>query len=548
MTSANVPSVTRRQIFIQLFNGRNSVQSIPSTSTPLTNLRAYAVWKNGETGGAILAPQIIVFYQGDKSRFGILTSVNYSAGKQVNRIDRWTFTYGGDDYIVNISDANILTAFSRTEFSVETPSTLYATFPTGSLISARIQDRLTITLMLPVDNPLYDIWWTDIEGIILTGTLRLPREVSSSSNMFTVSGTLHATNLQKVQYIIGRSSGFAKYRITLEVLAFIPEDPVLPPPIAEITYTMLITDIRLDGDILKGTLSINPALPIGHSTPVQLLYQQRSPNRLPTVIKVIDFTGSGEYDLFDILANQRFTFYWRTTLTNPTRTISSPVYSYMRMAGTIIPDITASQEAELSDSKIYLDRLGATSLSLLIINDLFNTDDVSKVVIGITDSSGTSIQEKANTVFDARIEIDITGLSQETDYSLEVQIVYNEVNKTVATLEVTTLKSLTTESSDAEKQAYTRKNFTRRNYDKEDVDLIENLPISQWDAVVTNSIRQMNDAESDQLPHDLNRFNRRGSVHNTPRSPSPTGNFVGLLSVRIAEESGAIPDIDEGYA
>ena len=546
--SANIPRVRDRQMLVSLYTGRNNAESQSDTPDDVTNLRGFAVWQNGESGAAIIAPALIYFATAHNLSFGLLISVSYFAGERINRIDRWTFTYGGDDYIVNISDANILTAFSRTEFEFETPSSLFATFPGGSLISAEVANELTVTLLTPRVNPLFKIWWTDISGVVSTDLPDFPVDLNSMSNIITFTGDLHATDLQKIRYAIGRSSGFTSYRITLGVLPFVPERPPPPPPPEEITYTLLISDIKLVGDQLKGYLSINPALPADFNGGIHLVYQKTAPTRVPIVRTVIDFTGNKEYDLFDILEGEHFTFYWRVIFTNPARLIRSPSYNYMRMGGTIITDPTISQEAELSDSKIYLDRLGATSLSLLLINDLFNTDDISKVVIGITDSNGTSIQEKQNTVFDARIEINITGLSQETDYALEVSIVYNDVAKTIATLKVTTLKSLSTNSSDAEKQAYSRKNFTRRNYDKEDVDLIENLPIDQWNAVVTNAIQQINNAESDQLPHDLNRFNRRGSVHNAPRSPSPTGNFVGSLSVRIAEESGAIPDIDEGYA
>ena len=546
--SANVPAVDRRQVLFLLYTGRNNSISIPDRQDDISNIEGYAVWKNGVDGRPVIRVTPIYFASANNTTFGFLASVLYAHGARINEVDRWTFTYGGDDYIVNISDANILTAFSRTHLTIVTPASLYATFPTGDLISARVLNELTVTLFTPRDNLLYNIWWTDIEGVVSTDLPNLPIEMNDTSNTFTFDGTLHPTIIQKVSYSLARRSGFAKYKITLDVLEFVPEDPVLPPPVTEISYTLLITSIRLDGDVLKGYLSIVPPLPSDFNRNVEILYQQTQPNRLPIAVTLLNWTGDGEYDLLTVLAGQHFTFYLKTTFAIPYRLLVSPTYNYMRVGETVIPDTTVTQEAELSDSKIYLDRLGATSLSLLIINDLFNTDDVSKVVIGITNSLGTSIQEKANTVFDARIEIDITGLSQETDYSLEVQIEYNSVAKTIATLKVTTLKSLTSGSSDAEKQAYTRKNFTRRNYDKEDVDLIENLPITQWDAVVTNSIRQMNDAESDQLPHDLNRFNRRGSVHNAPRSPSPTGNFVGLLSVRIAEESGAIPDIDEGYA
>ena len=546
--SANVPETRKRQMFIQLYNGRNNIQSLGSASESVVAIRGFAVWKNGEAGEALIATNSIATGIGDKNRFAFLIDVFYTSGFAINRIDRWTFTMNGDDYIINISDADILTAYNRTQFTFTTPSTIFSTFPSGSLISAEVENMLTVTLLTPSPHDLYDIYWTDIEGIISTDIPDLPVEMRSASNTFTFDGDLHEIDLQKIRYALGRSSGFTSYRITLEVLPFIPVRPPPPPPPEEISYTLLITNVKLVGDQLKGTLSINPDLPTDFGGGIHLVYQKTAPDRLAIVRDPIVFTGDGEYDLFDVLEGEHFTFYWRVIFINPSRLVRSPSYNYMRMGGVIITDPTISQEAELSDSKIYLDRLGATSLSILLINDLFNTDDISKVVIGITDSNGTSIQEKQNTVFDARIEINITGLSQETDYSLEVSIVYNDVAKTIATLKVTTLKSLSTNSSEAEKQAYSRKNFTRRNYDKEDVDLIENLPIDQWNAVVTNAIQQINNAESDQLPHDLNRFNRRGSVHNAPRSPSPTGNFVGSLSVRIAEESGAILDIDEGYA
>ena len=548
ISATGSPTLLSRQLGFGLYNGRNAIQAIGGEVTANQTIRGFAIWKNGSRGSPIIFNSQSLIKGADKNRFSLHMRLPYNMAKVVNQVDRWTFTWEGDDYIINISDANILREYTRTNFLVDSPNTIFSEFPQGSLISAEVENMLSVTLLTPPVNPLYDIFWTEITGLDSTDVPRLPIIMDSTSNLFTFDGDLHATNLQKVRYAIGRTFGFASLRITLQVLPFIPIILPPPPPPEITTYTMLITNIRLVGDLLKGYLSIDPALPVDHPQAVQVVYQQTAPDRLLTVRKTIEYDGDGDYDLFNILEGEHYTFYWRTTFRNPGRLISSPRYNYMRMGGEIITDPTVSQEAELSDSKIYLDRLGATSLSLLLINDLFNTDDISKVVIGITDSNGTSIQEKDNTVFDARIEINITGLSQETDYSLEVSIVYNEVAKTIATLKVTTLKSLSTNSSDAEKQAYSRKNFTRRNYDKEDVDLIENLPIDQWNAVVTNAIQQINNAESDQLPHDLNRFNRRGSVHNTPRSPSPTGNFVGSLDVRIAEESGAIPDIDEGYA
>ena len=545
----NIAGALPKQAFLDFRRNRNDTTVFREFNRTIGILRGYAIAKNGEGSESVFEQSNASLYPLENNQSRCLIGLQPFQIAGINSVDRWVYTLDGIEYIFNINDGEIITAFDRQTFDTALPDEIFEDLVQGSASAENTNNQVNMSIFTLPNNPLYDIHLQYIEGLTIEDPLVFPYLVQNNPEQLTFTGRI----TQGVDHKIGLSIGripfltIPFYFYSIEITTPAPANPTENPEI--ITRRIFVEDIRIDGNQVKAIIEVLPELESPINNQIILSYQRTRPMRDNEQTRRFNYTGRKEYDLFPILAGEHYEFNVGTLLIpNDFRSlIESVSYLIRRVADMVIPDTVTFNDDILAHTKIHIDELNDITMKIALLNDLFNLQDVTAVNVEASTPGGTLPFVFSNMIANSEIICDFDGLVADTLYDLVFKIDYLDEEIRLDSIKIKTLETLPNNPNESQKSMYVAKGINRRFYSNNESNMIEQLTDEKQLELAQSSFEQINNPATDQRPHDHNPRNRKGSAYNNARSPNVYSNFRKDLASLLADAIKDVPDIDEEF-
>ena len=448
---------------------------------------------------------------------------------------------------MTINDFDVVVINSQSNYESIDPIQIFRDSTASIMLNQADNDTFTFSGRANYNSDLSTLYAVSFTNVTFTDPTDLPITMPVLSTLLSYEGTIDDPDNIEAEIQIDRfGNNFPSFRLDVDGTNDIPLPPN-PNPEPEPNNVLTLSNLEAtESEFLQADWNTNPTINPNDIQSLTTFIQKLLPESGSILTRVFGTNPPDRITFNSVEEGSQYRI-WVVIQTKDNRTIRSPEYSFTYSGQEIIPEVDNFHEFTIEQTKVFILNVSMTVLEIRLINELFNSTDVSNVIVSVTKGETPQITTVDNNGLGSEIDVFISALDPDSVYAVRIFATYREKEIPIGVFNIHTTKLLPTNPTPEELQKDAEDKLIRRSYDYEDSELIEVLSDAERAQIVCGILSQQNVSDTVQLIHDFNKKNRKGSIYNRGESEAVKTQYIKSLEERLTEAVQFVPDIDEGY-